>query len=87
MKKRLVLAILISGSGSNLQAIIDAIEAGTLDARIACVIREDDKTASITDADIFVERVLDEFVLGRFVGAELLVEPEIGRNESRRFLE
>ncbi|MDC1287139.1 phosphoribosylglycinamide formyltransferase [Gammaproteobacteria bacterium] len=38
MKKRLVLAVLISGSGSNLQAIIDAIEAGTLDARIACVI-------------------------------------------------
>ena len=38
MKTRLVLAVLISGSGSNLQAIIDAIEAGTLDARIACVI-------------------------------------------------
>ena len=38
MNKRLVLAVLISGSGSNLQAIIDAIEAGTLEARIACVI-------------------------------------------------
>jgi len=38
MKKRLVLAVLISGSGSNLQAIIDAIEVGTLDARIACVV-------------------------------------------------
>jgi phosphoribosylglycinamide formyltransferase-1 len=38
MNRRLVLAVLISGSGSNLQAIIDAIEAGTLDARIACVI-------------------------------------------------
>ncbi|HUV21639.1 MAG TPA: phosphoribosylglycinamide formyltransferase [Gammaproteobacteria bacterium] len=35
---KLVLAVLISGSGSNLQAIIDAIEAGTLNARIACVI-------------------------------------------------
>ena len=36
MMKRLV--ILISGSGSNLQAFIDAINAGTLDAEIACVI-------------------------------------------------
>ncbi|MCG6891106.1 MAG: phosphoribosylglycinamide formyltransferase [Gammaproteobacteria bacterium] len=35
---QLVLAVLISGSGSNLQAIIDAIEAGTLNARIACVL-------------------------------------------------
>jgi phosphoribosylglycinamide formyltransferase-1 len=36
MAKRLV--ILISGSGSNLQAFIDAIQAGALDAKIACVI-------------------------------------------------
>lgn len=32
------LAVLISGSGSNLQAIIDAIEAGQLDAKIALVL-------------------------------------------------
>lgn len=32
------LGVLISGSGTNLQAIIDAIEAGRLDARIAVVI-------------------------------------------------
>jgi phosphoribosylglycinamide formyltransferase-1 len=32
------LGVLVSGSGSNLQAIIDAIETGTLDARITCVI-------------------------------------------------
>jgi len=32
------LGILISGRGSNLQAIIDAIAAGTLDARVAIVI-------------------------------------------------
>jgi phosphoribosylglycinamide formyltransferase-1 len=32
------LGILISGRGSNLQAIIDAIAAGTLDARVALVI-------------------------------------------------
>jgi phosphoribosylglycinamide formyltransferase-1 len=34
----LKLAVLISGEGSNLQAIIDAIDAGTLDARIEIVI-------------------------------------------------
>ena len=38
MSNKLILAILISGSGSNLQAIIDAIEAGTLNARIATVV-------------------------------------------------
>ena len=32
------LAVLISGSGTNLQALIDAIEAGTLPARIVCVL-------------------------------------------------
>jgi phosphoribosylglycinamide formyltransferase-1 len=32
------LAVLISGSGSNLQSVIDRIEAGNLDARIRCVI-------------------------------------------------
>ncbi|MET0026981.1 MAG: phosphoribosylglycinamide formyltransferase [Candidatus Thiodiazotropha sp.] len=35
---RLRLVVLISGSGSNLQAIIDAIQAGNLPARIAAVI-------------------------------------------------
>ena len=37
MKKQLRLAVLISGSGSNLQAIIDAIESARLDAQIVCV--------------------------------------------------
>ena len=35
---KLVLGVLISGRGSNLQSIIDAIEAGTVDARIAVVV-------------------------------------------------
>ncbi|MGH7209393.1 MAG: phosphoribosylglycinamide formyltransferase [Nitrospiraceae bacterium] len=35
---KLRLGVLASGRGTNLQAIIDAIEAGTLDARIAVVI-------------------------------------------------
>lgn len=34
------LGVLISGSGTNLQAIIDAIEAGTLDAEVAVVISD-----------------------------------------------
>ncbi len=38
MKRALSLAVLISGNGSNLQAIIDAIEAGELDAEIRLVI-------------------------------------------------
>ncbi len=38
--KRMVLGILGSGSGSNMQAILDAIDAGTLDARIALVLSD-----------------------------------------------
>ena len=34
----IILAVLVSGNGSNLQAIIDQIEAGYINARIACVI-------------------------------------------------
>ena len=37
-KKPVVLAVLISGSGSNLQSIIDHIDQNKLNARIACVI-------------------------------------------------
>src|SRR6185295_13270670 len=34
----LALGVLLSGSGTNLQALIDAIDAGRLDARIALVV-------------------------------------------------
>jgi phosphoribosylglycinamide formyltransferase-1 len=34
----LELGVLVSGNGSNLQAILDAIERGTLDARVRCVV-------------------------------------------------
>lgn len=34
----IILSVLVSGNGSNLQAIIDQIEAGHINARIACVI-------------------------------------------------
>jgi len=35
-----VIGVLVSGSGSNLQAIIDAVEAGTINARIAVAISD-----------------------------------------------
>ena len=38
MAKQVSIGVLISGSGTNLQAIIDAIEGGKLDARIEVVI-------------------------------------------------
>jgi phosphoribosylglycinamide formyltransferase-1 len=38
MARQVSIGVLISGSGTNLQAIIDAIEAGNLDARIAVVL-------------------------------------------------
>ncbi|NNJ70568.1 MAG: phosphoribosylglycinamide formyltransferase, partial [Kiritimatiellales bacterium] len=44
----LKLAIFGSGSGTNCQAIIDAIEAGTLNAEIRCVL-SDVKDATILD--------------------------------------
>jgi phosphoribosylglycinamide formyltransferase-1 len=37
---RMVLGVLGSGSGSNMQAILDAIDAGTLDARVALVLSD-----------------------------------------------
>lgn len=39
-KQRLALGVLVSGRGSNLQAIIDAIEKGRLAAQIACVVSD-----------------------------------------------
>ena len=38
MEKQLNIGVLISGSGSNLQSILDACAAGKLKARVACVI-------------------------------------------------
>ncbi len=43
---KLKLAVLGSGAGSNMQSIVDAIEAGTLDAEIVCVL------ADVPDAKI-----------------------------------
>lgn len=44
------LAVLLSGRGSNFQAIHEAIENGTLDARIVCVISNRPDAAGITRA-------------------------------------
>jgi phosphoribosylglycinamide formyltransferase-1 len=41
MARQLALGVLLSGSGTNLQALVDAIAAGTLDARIAVVVSND----------------------------------------------
>jgi phosphoribosylglycinamide formyltransferase-1 len=38
MSRQIIIGVLISGGGTNLQAIIDAIETKKLDAKIACVL-------------------------------------------------
>ena len=45
-----VLAVLVSGNGSNLQAIINKIESGELNARIACVISNNSDAFALTRA-------------------------------------
>jgi len=44
------LGVLVSGNGSNLQAIIDAIEAGDINARIACVVSNNPGAFALTRA-------------------------------------
>jgi len=46
-----VLAVLVSGNGSNLQAIINTIESGGLNARIACVISNNPEAYALTRAN------------------------------------
>ena len=45
-----VLAVLVSGNGSNLQEIINRIESGDLNARIACVISSNPDAFALTRA-------------------------------------
>lgn len=49
--KRLRLGVLISGSGTNLQAIIDASESGALDADIAVVISSHEAAGGLARAE------------------------------------
>ena len=44
------LGVLVSGSGTNLQAIIDRIESGDLNAEIACVISNKADAYALTRA-------------------------------------
>ena len=77
----LTVAVLVSGSGSNLQAIIDACEAGTINARVVSVISNRDDaygleraqragidTAVVRPAD-FPDRTAWELALGDAVEA------------------
>lgn len=57
---KLKLAVLGSGSGSNMQSIVDAIEAGTLNAEIVCVL------ADVPDAKI-LERAAKHHLVGKYV--------------------
>ena len=50
MNRTLRLAVLISGNGSNLQAIIDAIENGSLDARIEIVVSNEPEARGLQRA-------------------------------------
>lgn len=50
MSKTLSLVVMISGNGSNLQSIIDAIEAGHLNANIASVVSNKDDAYGLTRA-------------------------------------
>src|SRR5262245_33613927 len=45
------LAVLVSGRGSNLQAIVDAIGAGTLDARVQLVLSNRESVAALSRAE------------------------------------
>ena len=49
-KEPINLAVLVSGNGSNLQAIIDQIEAGKINARIVCVVSNNPDAFAITRA-------------------------------------
>ena len=50
MTEKIRIGALVSGNGSNLQAIIDAAEAGRLDAEIACVISNNAKAYALERA-------------------------------------
>lgn len=47
-----VIAVLVSGNGSNLQVIINKIESGELNARIACVISNNSDAFALTRAKL-----------------------------------
>ena len=71
MERVIVLGVLASGSGTNLQAILDAIAAGSLDARVAVVI------SNVADAGALAR--------ARAAGVEALVIDHKGFADRRAF--
>ena len=61
------LGVLISGSGTNLQAIIDAAESGALDASVAVVISNREEAMGLTRAR--THHIAAVWVDGRAVAA------------------
>ena len=74
------LAVLISGSGTNLQAIMDAQKAGTLDAEIAVVFSNRANAAGLERAAGFgPERTAE-----RLLAAAGLVKRQLDRSRDQR---
>lgn len=78
MNGSLYLGVLISGSGTNLQAIIDEIEAGRLDARVAVVISSHEQARGLERARhhgidaVFIDR--QQFARPRDYNEAILAE-------------
>jgi len=71
------IGVLVSGSGSNLQAIIDNIEAGRLDAQIRIIALESiGRIPSLEAGDFLIEALRHEGEALRRVAKRLLVEFE-----------
>ena len=50
MTEKITIGVLVSGNGSNLQSIIDSVEAGNINAEIACVISNNAKAFALERA-------------------------------------
>ena len=80
----MVLGILGSGSGSNMQAILDAIGAGTLDARIALVLSDNPDAYILelnADTDIEISLNPSGFDAVLIIFGEDNPEPDIADSE------
>ena len=84
-KRRLRIGVLISGSGTNLQAIIDASANGTLDADVAVVISDKDSAHGLVRArnagipDVYLCRSSFDDITGyNRELARVLLEHEVG---------
>ena len=76
------LGVLLSGSGTNLQAIIDSIEAGTLDASIELVVSSRMDAYGLKRAE---KHGLQTLTLSKDIYAEPLVADEVIAAELKRY--